>query len=153
MAVPAYLLDTNILLRLSQPGGPYDEIVAAAVERLVAEKTTLFYTLQNAAEFWNVCTRPRERNGLGLDITEAERRLFLIERQLLLLPESEATYAEWRRIILECRVMGVQAHDARLAAVMYANHVSHLLTLNPRDFGRFAGLTAVHPQELQRQTP
>jgi len=36
MAATAYLLDTNILLRLSQPGGPYDEVVAAAVERLTA---------------------------------------------------------------------------------------------------------------------
>jgi hypothetical protein len=43
MAATAYLLDTNILLRLSQLGGPYDEVVAAAVERLVAERTTLFY--------------------------------------------------------------------------------------------------------------
>jgi hypothetical protein len=51
MAATAYLLDTNVLLRLSQPGGPYDEVVAAAVERLEAERTTLFYTLQNAAEF------------------------------------------------------------------------------------------------------
>jgi hypothetical protein len=79
MAVPAYLLDTNILLRLSLPGGPYDEVVVSAVERLVAEGATLFYTLQNAAEFWNVCTRPRERSGLGLPTREMDRRLQLIE--------------------------------------------------------------------------
>jgi hypothetical protein len=65
---PAYLLDTNILLRLSLAGGPYDEVVVAAVERLVAEHATLFYTLQYAAEFWNVCTRPRAVNGLGLSL-------------------------------------------------------------------------------------
>jgi predicted nucleic acid-binding protein len=149
MAATAFLLDTNILLRLSQPGAPYDELVAAAVERLIAERRTLFYTLQNAAEFWNVCTRPRQRNGLGLDITEADRRLHLLERQFLLLLESEAAYIEWRRIVIEYRVSGVQVHDARLAALMYANHVSHLLTLNPRDFDRYTGLTAVHPQDLQ----
>ena len=153
MAATAYLLDTNILLRLSQPGGPYDEVVAAAVERLVAERTTLFYTLQNAAEFWNVCTRPRERNGLGLEVAEADRRLRLLERQFLLLPESDAAYLEWRRVVIECRVSGVQVHDARLAAVMYANHVSHVLTLNPGDFRRYTRLTAVHPQDLQQHTP
>jgi hypothetical protein len=42
MAAPAYLLDTNILLRLSLPGGPYDEVVVSAVGRLVAEGATLF---------------------------------------------------------------------------------------------------------------
>ena len=80
MAVPAYLLDANILLLLSLPGGPYDEIVVSAVDRLVAEGAPLFYTLQNAAEFWNVCTRPRERNGLGLSTRETDRRLQLIEQ-------------------------------------------------------------------------
>jgi len=149
MAAPAYLLDTNILLRLSLPGGPYDDVVTSAVGRLVAEGATLFYTLQNAAEFWNVCTRPRERNGLGLSARETDRRLRLIEQQFLFLPETEATYAEWRRIVMECGVSGVQVHDARLAAVMNVNDVSFLLTLNPRDFERFAGLTPIHPDDLQ----
>ena len=34
MAAPAYLLDTNILLRLSLPGGPYDEMVVSAVRTI-----------------------------------------------------------------------------------------------------------------------
>jgi hypothetical protein len=114
MAAPAYLLDTSILLRLSLSGGPYDEMVVSAVGRLVAAGATLFYTLQNAAEFWNVCTRPRERNGLGLPIREADRRLQLIEQQFSLLSETEAAYAQWRQIVMECGVSGVQVHDARL---------------------------------------
>ena len=149
MAAPAYLLDTNILLRLSLPGGPFDEMVVSAVGRLVAEGATLLYTLQNAAEFWNVCTRPRERNGLGLHIREADRRLQLIEQQFLLLPETEAAYAQWRRIVVECGVSGAQVHDARLAAVMRVHNFSYLLTLNPRDFERFTGLTPVHPDDLR----
>jgi predicted nucleic acid-binding protein len=149
MAAPAYLLDTHILLRLSLPGGPYDEVVVPAVGRLLAEEATLFHTLQNAAEFWNVCTRPRERNGLGLPLREADRRLQLIEQQFLFSPETEATYARWRRIVMECGVSGVQVHDARLAAVMNVNNVSHLLTLNPRDFERFTGLTPIHPGDMQ----
>ncbi len=149
MAAPAYLLDTNILLRLSLTGGPFDEVVVSAVERLVAEGATLFYTLQNAAEFWNVCTRPRERNGLGLSARETDRRLQLIEQQFLLLAETEAVYGQWRRIVMECGVSGVQVHDARLAAVMSVNNLTHLLTLNPRDFDRFTGLTPVHPDSLQ----
>jgi predicted nucleic acid-binding protein len=149
MAAPAYLLDTNILLRLSLPGGPYDEIVVSAVGRLVAEEATLFYTLQNAAEFWNVCTRPRERNGLGLSLPETDRRLQLIEQQFQFLPETEATYARWRWIVTEYGVSGVQVHDARLAAVMNVNNVFHLLTLNPRDFERFTGVTPIHPDDIQ----
>ena len=149
MAAPAYLLDTNILLRLSLPGGPYDAIVASAVERLVADEATLFYTLQNAAEFWNVCTRPRDRNGLGLSLRETDRRLQLIEQQFLFLPDTEETYARWRRIVTEFGVSGVQVHDARLAAVMNVHNISFLLTLNPQDFKRFSGLTPIHPDDIK----
>lgn len=149
MATHAYLLDTNILLRLALPGGPFDEVVVSAVRRLVAEGTPLYYTLQNAAEFWNVSTRPRDRNGFGLTPKETDRRLRVIERQFLLLPEPEAVYARWRQVVVEADVSGVQVHDARLAAVMSVSNVSHLLTLNPRDFERFAGLTPVHPKDLQ----
>jgi len=149
MAAPAYLRDTNILLRLSLPGGPFDEVVVSAVGRLIAEEATLFYTLQNAAEFWNVCTRPRARNGLGLTLRETDRRLQLIEQQFLFLPETEATYARWRQIVVECGVSGVQVHDARLASVMNVHNISRLLTLNPQDFKRFTGLTSIHPDDLQ----
>jgi predicted nucleic acid-binding protein len=149
MAGPAYLLDTNILLRLSLSGGPYDEVVVSAVARLMAEEATLFYTLQNAAEFWNVCTRPRERNGLGLSLGETDRRLHLIEQQFQFLPETESTYAQWRRIVMECGVSGVQVHDARLAAVMNVNNLSLPLTLNPNDFERFTGVKPIHPENIQ----
>jgi len=54
---------------------------------------------------------------------------------------------------MECGVSGAQVHDARLAAVMSANNVTYLLTLNPRDFERFTGLTPVHPDDLQSPQP
>lgn len=36
-------------------------------------------------------------------------------------------------------VLGVQVHDARLAAAMYVHRVNHILTLNVSDFSRFSG--------------
>ncbi len=50
---------------------------------------------------------------------------------------------------MECGVSGVQVHDARLAAVMNVNNVSHLLTLNSKDFERFTGITPIHPDDLR----
>jgi predicted nucleic acid-binding protein len=46
----------------------------------------------------------------------------------------------------------VQVHDARLAASMYVHGVSQLLTVNVRDFQRFKGLRAIHPDEVIRPT-
>ena len=68
-----------------------------------------------------------------------------IEAGVTLLPDCEAVYREWRRIVVQHGVLGVQVHDARLAAAMYVHGVSHILTLNVADFNRFSGLTAVHP--------
>jgi hypothetical protein len=39
-------------------------------------------------------------------------------------------------------------HDARLVAAMHVHGVTHLLTLNVRDFARYPGITVVHPQTL-----
>ena len=97
------------------------------------------------AEFWNVSTRPRTRNGYGLTIEKTQGNAEELERPFLFLPDTEAVYRVWRRIIVEHRIHGVQVHAARLAAILYAYGLTHILTLNTTDFARFTGLTAVHP--------
>jgi predicted nucleic acid-binding protein len=93
-------------------------------------------------------TRPQERNGLGLTVAEAERQVHAVEMGMKLLPDSEAVYREWRRIVVQHEVLGVQVHDARLVAAMRVHRVTHILTLNVTDFGRFSGLAAVHPSSF-----
>jgi len=61
------------------------------------------------------------------------------------LAENEAVYREWRKIVVQHSVSGVRVHDARLVAVMRVHAVSHILTLNVADFGRYEGATAIHP--------
>ena len=90
-------------------------------------------------------TRPIIRNGLGLTVTEADLVVKGIEAGMTLLPDNDAVYREWRRIVVQYGVSGVQVHDARLAAAMFVHHVDHILALNVEDFSRFTGLTAVHP--------
>ena len=67
---------------------------------------------------------------------------------MTLLPDSEAVYREWRRIVVQQSIPGVQVHDARLAACMYVHGVSDILTLNVTDFRRFTGVKAVHPSDV-----
>lgn len=61
-----YLLDTNILLRLSNRRDPNHGMVKAALDALTEHGADICCTPQNVSEFWNVCTRPRDRNGFGL---------------------------------------------------------------------------------------
>jgi predicted nucleic acid-binding protein len=145
MAIASCLVDTNILLRISRRTDPQHKLVDAALARLAGQGTTLYFTPQNIAELWNAMTRPIVRNGLGLSVTDADLVVQAIESGMNLLPDNESVYREWRRIVVQYSVSGVQVHDARLAAAMYVHHVDHILTLNVTDFSRFTGLTAMHP--------
>lgn len=148
MPEPAYLLDTNILLRIANRGGSDHTLVYDAVARLADSGAILYYTPQNIAEFWNVATRPAAKNGFGLGPSDVDAEIRLFEQGMVLLPDREAIYLEWRRLVLNHKVSGVQVHDARLVAAMIVYGVPNLLTLNTGDFGRFPQIQAVHPSTV-----
>ena len=143
------LIDTDVLLRLTIPADPAHLEVQSAVRILKARGDRLCSLLQKAAEFWNVCTRPASaRGGYGLSVQETDRKLRLIERLVIFLPDTSATIQEWRRLVVIHSVMGVQVHDARIAAAMNAHGITHLLTFNGGDFKRFQDITALSPQDI-----
>ena len=148
MAIASCLVDTNILLRISRRSDPQYKLVDSALAKLALAGTTLHFTHQNIAELWNAMTRPVNRNGFGLTVTEAEREVRVIESGMSLLSDSEAVYREWRRIVVQHGVSGVQVHDARLVAAMNVHGVSHILTLNVADFDRYSGITVAHPSAV-----
>lgn len=142
-----YLVDTNVLLRFADRSHPLHPLIRTAVRELRQDEHKLQVSSQNCIEFWNVATRPVERNGFGLTPPEAERLLQLIERLFPVLPDSSEIYREWRRLVVVFGVSGVQVHDARLVAAMKVNAISHILTLNVEDFKRYIseGIMAVAP--------
>jgi predicted nucleic acid-binding protein len=150
MAIASCLVDTNILLRISRRSDPQHKLVDAALGALAVAGTTLHYTHQNIAELWNAMTRPVARNGFGLTVAEAEREVKVIEAGMNLLSDDEAVYREWRRIIVQYSVSGVQVHDARLVAAMQVHGVKHILTFNVADFSRYGEIVAVHPSVVPR---
>jgi predicted nucleic acid-binding protein len=150
MAGEPHLTDTNILLRLTRRDDPDYAVVRGAAQALRQSGSVLCYTPQNLVEFWNVVTRPKDRNGFGLSVVEADHEAKLIEGELTLLPDNDQIHRRWRELVVAHRVSGVQVHDARLAAAMQAHGITHLLTLNVQDFVRYSGIKVVHPRELTR---
>jgi predicted nucleic acid-binding protein len=142
-----YLADTNILLRVLHRTDPRHAIVRSAARTLRTNSHELQTTSQNFTEFWHASTRPITSNGFGLTPTETERLLRIAERIFPLLPDSPAIYPEWRRLVVEYSVSGVQVYDARLAASMLVHNVTHILTFNTSDFARYApeGIVTVDP--------
>jgi|SRR5579864_6943602 len=93
MALASCLVDTNILLRVASRSGAEHPVVDRALAQLAEQGTILYYTLQNMAEFWNVMTRPKARNGFEFSLAEAEREIRAIESGMTLLPDNAAVYS------------------------------------------------------------
>jgi predicted nucleic acid-binding protein len=143
-----WLLDTNILLRMSKSDDPHHPMIGGALRTLVARGARLCFTSQTLGEFWNASTRPLDKNGFGLSVEETDRIARVIERDFELLPDSRDVHDRWRHLLVAHKVKGVQVHDTRLAASMYVHGVTQLLTVNVRDFQRFPLLRVVHPAEV-----
>jgi predicted nucleic-acid-binding protein len=82
------LLDTNVLLRSSDPNSPLQALADASVTRLLGRSDQLYITSQNIIEFWVVATRPAKVNGLGWTV---EQTLTEIEQILNQFPQLEET--------------------------------------------------------------
>ena len=148
MAGELYLVDTNILIRWIRREAQDGKTVDAAIEQLVSLSSIPCYTSQNLGEFWNVMTRPADRNGYGLSPAQANRHAIDIETNFRLLPDGLEVHEEWRRLLVDYRVSGVQVHDARLVAAMHIHGVKRILTFNTKDFARFTDIEAIHPNDL-----
>jgi predicted nucleic acid-binding protein len=143
-----YLVDTNVLLRLRDNADPRYHECVAAVDLLRGQSERLFVCAQILAEFWVVLTRPCDVNGCGLAFDDAVTAIGKVRTTFRCLAEPPDIADRWQQIVSENKVMGKPAHDARIAALMLAHGVTHLLTLNPTDFTRYSDTTAVTPQEI-----
>jgi predicted nucleic acid-binding protein len=65
-----YLLDTNVVLRLSNPSDGQHELVTEAVANLLARADECYLTAQVLIELWVVATRPTNVNGLGWSVEQ-----------------------------------------------------------------------------------
>jgi predicted nucleic acid-binding protein len=145
-----HLADTNVLIRsIDRKHGMHPEAVGALTS-LLGSGGRVCMTPQNVIEFWNVCTRPIDRNGLGLSAAEVDHEVSQLEGVLSLLPDVPAIYPEWRRLVVAHAVSGVKVHDARLVASMNIYGIRHILTFDGPDFSRYTGIQVVHPTDVLR---
>lgn len=144
-------VDTNVLLRLQSPESRNTEEAQTAVDWLRSHGNALCIAPQNVAEFWNVCTRPRDRNGFELSTKDAMARLAFVESITELLIEQPITYTLWRDLLVQHAIRGVQVHDARLVAIMQTYNLNRILTYNYQDFARYAHIEVIDPRDAIQQ--
>jgi predicted nucleic acid-binding protein len=141
-------VDTNILLRSAEPSHPTHSQAVNAVKTLLENDDRVCFVPQNLIEFWNVATRPVQNNGFGWTPVKTDLEITRLESLLTLLPDSQAIYREWRKLVLELSVIGKQVHDARIVAAMNVHRITSLLTFNHKDFRRFQHITLLDPAVL-----
>ena len=147
------LVDTNVLLRLADPTHAHHLPALNAVRLLGANGDTLVIAPQNLVEAWAVATRPVERNGLGFSVEEAKKLVRDSERLFDLLPDHPDVFTRWKSLVETHAVLGLNAHDARLAAFMSVHQVPNILTFNGADFRRFPELTVISPDAVAPPRP
>ena len=143
-----YLVDTNILLRSCQPDHPMYLTASTSVEILLEQGEILHITPQNIVEFWNVATRPLDKNGLGMTPEEANLEITRFETLLPIKLDVPSIHQQWRSLVVNYSVRGVNVHDARLVSAAIVHGLSHILTFNVRDFRRYKEITVVHPDHI-----
>ncbi|MFY9727782.1 MAG: type II toxin-antitoxin system VapC family toxin [Bryobacteraceae bacterium] len=141
------LIDTSTLVRTLQVRHPQYETVARAFETLTARGRALHIVPQNLTELWVVATRPASQNGLGLSTTEAAAELLRLKSMFPLLPDPPAIYPVWESLVIQYRVAGKPAHDARLVAAMLVHGLTTILTFDRTGFSRYAGIEVLHPAD------
>jgi predicted nucleic acid-binding protein len=143
-----YLIDTNHLLRMVVIQDDHAAACQHAAAVLRRKRIPVIFTLQNASEFWNTCTRPIQSNGLAMHPTEVAYALEVLLSQFELIPDTIDVFRRWKSLVTTYSVRGVQVHDAKLVASMLPHHIPTILTLNDRDFRRYDGIHAVRPEEI-----
>jgi predicted nucleic acid-binding protein len=143
-----YLADTNVLLRALERNHPMHRPAWDALKTLRRRGDRICVTPQNIVEFWRGCTRPAERNGLGLSPEDTAGHMARIEKRLVMLPDVPEVHQEWKRLVVRYEVAGKQVHDARLVACMVVHNVRSILTFNTADFERYKFIQAVHPADV-----
>lgn len=142
------LLDTNILLRLSDTDHPASAEVVTALDWMDAHAIEGVIVPQVMYEYWVVATRLLEHNGLGRDTVTAATDIRDFCTLFRLLLDERGVFVQWQKLVTDYAVVGKLAHDTRLVAAMQRHGVTDILTFNKPDFVRFTGIRVFTPADV-----
>ncbi len=143
-----FLLDSNVLLRWADSRAPEHADCMEAVVRVATASNVVYVCAQVMIESYVVATRPMEVNGLGLTPAQAQQFLADVENSFPCLPEPPNIGKLWSGFVSQHSVIGKQAHDARLVALMISHGVDTIITLNSQDFVRYLEIAALTPAQI-----
>jgi predicted nucleic acid-binding protein len=139
------LIDTNVLLRRAQPASPQHQLAIDALQALVVADVEMCLLPQVIYEYWVAATRPLAANGLEMAIPIVEQAVDELLQDFTLLKDERGIFGRWRSLVVAHRILGKNAHDARLVAAMQRHGLTNLMTFNKQDF---TGIQVYTPDEI-----
>ena len=143
-----FFVDTNVLIRCMDYEDPKHRAAFGCVCRLLDNDEILYISLQNLVEFWVVATRSRDVNGLGWDFSTVLREMDYILSLFTVIDEVPKLSQTWLSLVQEYKVMGKQAHDTRLVAIMKHYKIYKIITFDAKDFRRYPFAEIYSPEML-----
>ena len=136
------LLDTNVLVRMTDRDDPQCSLARGTIHLLFARHERIAIVPQNLFEFWAVATRkiglpPAGQNGLGLTTNQTSQWLRFFQRRFELFHDKEDLIGLWHDLVKRFDIPGANSHDVRLVAAMQSHGIASLFTFNTDDFRRF----------------
>ena len=130
-------VDTNVLVAARFSSAPSHQVAAACLARLGGSGEPLRLSLQVLREYLAVTTRPQTwSNPLSMEVALEDVRRLLGYFQLL--EENRSVLTTFLNLCRSTPSLGKHIHDANIVATMLAHSEMRLLTINLKDFRRFA---------------
>lgn len=138
-------VDTNVLIYAHRKDSPFHEAAYAAVKGLAESASSWAIPWPCLHEFYAVATHPKVLKP-PTSIRDAVNQLeyWMASPVFQLIGESEDYWTRLKDSLMTGKIAGPGVHDARIAAICKAHHVSVLWSAD-RDFSRTSGLKIVNP--------
>ena len=143
-----YLLDTNVVIRFSNPSDFQHDLATEAVATLLSQGNECYLTAQVLIELWVVATRPIDVNGLGWSVEQTHDVIEQLLNRFPMANETSQIFPSWFALVTDNQIKGKRTHDIRIVAVMLTSDINQILTLNPDDFSGVSDISIVHPQQV-----
>ena len=131
------MVDTNVLLAATDESRSEHHDALTILNDWPGGATTLCTSGQILREYLAVATRPAERNGLGLKLSDALGNVRAIRERTTFLAEDVKVAERLLGLLADVEAGGKQVHDANVVATMLVHGIAVIVTMNLDDFARF----------------
>lgn len=140
----ALMVDTNVQVYASVAGAPLHVVALQSLEEHYRSGTEIWTSRQILREYLAVLSRPQSFTR-PVPVSILVESVRYLETRYRVAEDGPEVTDQLLALMERFPTGGKQVHDANIVATMLVHGIGRLLTANPSDFARFAGLVAVLP--------